>query len=143
MDMLLPIELFKLIVDCEPALYGRISRASSRHHKLLVNYRDHYKMLSLREVKYVCFEYTILPNGNCHGKWLQYYDNGNVYREIDYVDGVQHGKVLQYYRSGELMYSIDFVNNLRHGEWFYYLKSGLLFKKAEYAHGKLIYRHYM
>jgi antitoxin component YwqK of YwqJK toxin-antitoxin module len=50
-----------------------------------------------------------------------YYKNGQLLREISYVNGVAHGLCKYYYKNGQLMYEKPYVNGVLHGlykQWY-------------------------
>ena len=58
-------------------------------------------------------------NGNRHGLWESYYDNGQLYFKANYVNGKEHGYWESYYDNGQLFYKGNYVNGEPHGYWDY------------------------
>jgi len=68
-------------------------------------------------------------NGEQHGYWNRYYNNGQLCSEGYYVNGERDGVFLTFYRTGGLMYEVSYVNGKVHGEsCHYYARGGLLSK---------------
>lgn len=72
-----------------------------------------------------------LKNNKRDGKWVAYFQNGNLNTEAFYIDGKEHGDYRVYYENGKLRYSGHFTNGICDGEWSFYNHSGLLEKKIE------------
>jgi len=63
-----------------------------------------------------------------------YKDNGQLYHEDPYVDGVNHGIEKQYYEDGQLRFLIPWVNGELHGEDRGYYRNGQLRYKTPHIH---------
>jgi antitoxin component YwqK of YwqJK toxin-antitoxin module len=75
-------------------------------------------------------------NGERHGYWEEYYDNGQLEYKRNYVNGKQHGYWEWYYSNGQLCYKGNYVNGKQHGYWEYYYSNGGLRYKGFYDMGK-------
>src|SRR5688572_27297367 len=49
------------------------------------------------------------------GKYMRYYENGNVMVEGNFDDGIKSGLFTEYHENGKLARKLHFVNGLRHG----------------------------
>jgi len=67
-------------------------------------------------------------NGKLHGKYREWYEDGNLYTESNYVDGERHGLYREFYRDGNLYAECNYIDGERHGLYreFYreYIKNG-------------------
>lgn len=52
-------------------------------------------------------------DGQMHGKWLEFYENGELYQEIDYFLDQPHGYQKVYYSNGESQYWIEWINGVQ------------------------------
>ena len=59
-------------------------------------------------------------NGEKHGPWEEYWENGKSYWKGNYVNGKKHGLCEHYGIYGKLSYKVNFVNGNEHGlsEWY-------------------------
>ena len=49
--------------------------------------------------------------GKPHGIFLQYYKNGNMMKDINYLNGKLHGNYTEYWENGELFCKTVYKNN--------------------------------
>ena len=56
-------------------------------------------------------------NGERHGYWERYHDNGKLWYKGTYVNGIKHGYWELYYSDGNLDYKGSYVNSEQHGYW--------------------------
>jgi antitoxin component YwqK of YwqJK toxin-antitoxin module len=75
-------------------------------------------------------------NGERHGYWEQYYDNGQLSYKGNYVNGNKHGYWEDYFYNGQLNYKGNYVNGKPHGYWESYWDNGELDYKGFYDMGK-------
>ena len=61
-------------------------------------------------------------NGQRHGLWKEYYYNGQLCWEGNYVNGQEHGLWKNYYYNGQPWKKGNYVNGQRHGLWKNYEK---------------------
>ena len=64
---------------------------------------------------------------NGYGKEKEYYRNGELMFEGEYLNGERNGKGKEYYDNGKLMYEGEFLNGKKNR------------KGKQYKNGKLIY----
>ena len=69
---------------------------------------------------------------------LKYYENGQVKYECPYVLGNKHGTVKWYYITGELQYECPYDNDKEHGIYKEYYENGQLKEESRYVLGELI-----
>ncbi len=66
------------------------------------------------------------------------YKNGNPYREYTYKNGKKNGKFLEFYETGELKIEGSYSNNLKNGVWKVYYKKGKIKEKGKYNNGEKV-----
>ena len=69
--------------------------------------------------------------GKCHGKWLIYYDSGQLRYEINYGCGIRNGQYRQFTFNGILEINGNYKNGEYSGQWTYYL-DGSIEKQGKY-----------
>ncbi|WP_460220525.1 hypothetical protein [Psychroserpens sp. MEBiC05023] len=57
--------------------------------------------------------------------------------DVDYVNAVMHGKYLEYYFEGNLAVKGTYLNGLEHGEWIWFFENGEIKSKRNYNLGEL------
>ena len=75
-------------------------------------------------------------DGEQHGYWESYYDNGQLSYKGNYVNGNRHGYWESYFSDGQLNYKGNYVNGKQHGYWDSYWDNGELDYKGFYDMGK-------
>jgi antitoxin component YwqK of YwqJK toxin-antitoxin module len=73
-----------------------------------------------------------------HGKWEQYYENGQVRLTGVYNTGMQNGIFISYNADSSLSISGSYVNDVMDGVWTYYNETGELDLTVEYKNGKML-----
>ena len=76
------------------------------------------------------------------GNIKEYYYNGKLKFEGEYLNGERNGKGKEYYKYGKLIFEGEYLNGERNGKgkiYSYYPRSGMLFKiiEVEYLNGKI------
>jgi len=79
-------------------------------------------------------------NGYRSGVWIQYIDDGWLYKKTTYKDDVLNGTCTTYYSSGTIEEKGEYVNGSRDGTWKFYHQSGKLHYEVEYKKGTEIKR---
>jgi antitoxin component YwqK of YwqJK toxin-antitoxin module len=64
-----------------------------------------------------------------------FYMNKTIYRKVFFSDGNLNGKFLEYYNSGELKEIGRYEKGLREGVWKTYYKSGKIKERGKYKNG--------
>ena len=75
-----------------------------------------------------------LKNGNGYVK--EYYDNGILRFEVEYLNGNRHGKGKEYHYNGNLEFEGEYLNGKKHGKGKEYDYDGNLKFEGEYFYGK-------
>ena len=77
-------------------------------------------------------------NFTIHGTYSEYFNTSNIVaRTIEYSNGVCHGKQIEYYENGLLKSETTWENGRSHGEFKSWYKNGQLEVKGNYKNGKL------
>ena len=63
------------------------------------------------------------------GSWVEYYDNGQLWRKGDYKNGKREGYWVTYWSNGQLYYQGDFKNDKREGSWIGYYSDGTIWQE--------------
>ena len=110
---------------------------SSRYPK--IDYNDTYidiEYYSETKIKYS--ECTRLKcNDKSHGKWIDFYRNGQKKSETDFYDGLHHGKVIWWYEDGSKEAEFYYYRDQLHGLFTEWYKSGKLKSETNYSRGLL------
>ena len=85
------------------------------------NYRGYY--LTLRGTKYPHF----------HGEHVYFYKNGQVKKEMMYLQGKQIGNERNYYKNGQLSWECYYSDNSLLGKYKSYYKNGQLYEERVYS----------
>jgi antitoxin component YwqK of YwqJK toxin-antitoxin module len=92
---------------------------------------------------YSIFSQNTYPNGQIkvkgnktNGKWVEYYDNGQVLSKGKYIYGKKEGEWVSKYKSGRLKDKITYVNGKKNGEYLGYHENGKIWRKTKYISGK-------
>lgn len=65
-----------------------------------------------------CYErYSEDSDGQIHGKYIKYWEDGKVYENATYSHGKLHGPYKQLSRSGKEWYNGNYVNGEKEGSW--------------------------
>ena len=81
-----------------------------------------------------------IKEGN--GKGKEYYSNGVLKFEGEYINGERNGNIKEYYSNGVLKFEGEYINGEINGNVKEYYKSGELRFEGEYLNGKLIKQTY-
>lgn len=116
----LPLEVINIILNkTNPKDYTNFILA---YNKALELYNDkklrqNYKEQFIRHIITELTNYYIkVDSGKYHGKFIEYYDDGEVYLSIDYVNGKKHGKYWCYGKGTNICHTTEYINDKRHGK---------------------------
>lgn len=79
-----------------------------------------------------------LINDKKEGKWITYYKNGSLCKEIDYKKGQKNGKFIWYFQNGNKQQEVSLVNGIKQGEDKYWNEDGTLNSIITYKNGEEI-----
>ncbi len=64
------------------------------------------------------------------------YPDGTTQKEITMKGGKKNGRAKEYFKNGKVSMEIDYVDDLKHGTLTRYYETGLVFKELTYEEGK-------
>lgn len=92
---------------------------------------------NLIHIKNKHFDYYINENGNLHGQYKEYYQNGKLCLIRNYDNGKLHGEERTYYINGKLENICNYVDGKIHGEYKEYHENDKLCNICNYVGGKI------
>ena len=72
-------------------------------------------------------------NNKRDGKWIYYYNNGNLWSEGFFKNGKSDGKRITHYENGKIFYVGYYQEDRRVGVWKFYDEKGTLVKSVDYS----------
>ena len=76
---------------------------------------------------------------NIHsGKWIRYFENGNIHWESNYVKGLDGLFCATYYSNGQIFKEEFYIDGMIEGDCISYHKDGRIQKIETYEDGELI-----
>ncbi len=127
-----------VFIGCEPALEERVVSKYPTGLPAKIEFyaeTDSGKVL----VKETRFFYNgekdaegALVNHERNGLWKQWYENGTLWIEESYSDGVKNGDFTVYYPNGEKNYSGSYDLGVPTGEWKFWNEEGEILKEVKY-----------
>jgi antitoxin component YwqK of YwqJK toxin-antitoxin module len=77
-------------------------------------------------------------NDKKEGKWITYYEDGSLCKEIYYKNGIKNGKYIWYFKNGNKVQEVDLVDGKKHGEEKYWNEDGSLNSVTKYENDEKI-----
>lgn len=77
-------------------------------------------------------------DGVRHGKWVMFYENGNVFYIGTANNGVIDGPYTSYYDNGQIQDKGKLSKGFRHGLWIIYNIDGTVRSKTYYEKGNIV-----
>lgn len=74
--------------------------------------------------------------GKRDGKWMYYYENGNIWSEGFFKNGKSEGKRTTHYETGKIFYEGYYEQDRRVGVWKFYDEKGKFLKAVDYTKTK-------
>lgn len=72
------------------------------------------------------------------GRWVTYFDTGNINTETEYNDyGVENGVSRSYFSNGVIGHEAHYANGLADGEWKSYFTDGRMAREGRYVRGNI------
>lgn len=71
-------------------------------------------------------------DGEKHGTWTSWYDNGNKWSTGQYTNGVNDGIIITWHENGQKYYEGHFTAGARTGIWRFWDEQGELIKEIDY-----------
>jgi antitoxin component YwqK of YwqJK toxin-antitoxin module len=81
-------------------------------------------------------EGIVSEDGNRIGKWKDFYQDGKIQAEGQYIDNRQAGTWRFYNRNGRIEQTGVFINGRAYGLWTWYYDDGSLLREEEYFQGR-------
>ena len=81
--------------------------------------------------------YIRKDTGEKHGRYLQYWSNGNLYCKEYYINGLIHCKRIEWSYIGELYYVIDYVYGLLNGKLIEFRPNGKVKREENFVNDKI------
>ena len=75
-------------------------------------------------------------DGKRDGKWMYYYENGNIWSEGYFKNGKSEGKRVTHYETGRVFYEGYYEQERRVGVWKFYDENGKFLKSVDYSKTK-------
>lgn len=69
------------------------------------------------------------------GEYIEYWDNGNIYKQYSYKFGVLDGKYIQYHYDGNVCEECCFIKGRLYGEHIIYWESGKVKEESYWENG--------
>lgn len=73
-----------------------------------------------------------LLDGERHGDWTSFYDNGLKWSENSYHKGQLNGKTKAYYPNGMLRMTGTYIDDEKRGEWRFFNEEGAMVKRMDF-----------
>jgi len=103
-----------------------------KHSEFVGTYKKYFYNGAVQELN----KYS--DKGSFNGTSLDYYSNGKIQDEINYVYGKESGVRKKYFKNGQLQQTSSYLNGSLHGEAVYYNESGKKIKQRIYHNGSII-----
>lgn len=72
------------------------------------------------------------PEGERNGVWQAWYQDGTIWSEGEFSNGLQHGYRKVYHPNGQLRYEGNYESDKPSGEWIFYNDSGKEINRKQY-----------
>ena len=102
-------------------------KKKGKYNKIRKEY-DNYGFL--RKIEY-------LKDQKLHGTSIQYYKNGSIQKETEYLHNLKNGCEKIYYENGILQKKSFYLNNLRFGNVITYFNNGRISNESSFKNDKL------
>lgn len=75
-------------------------------------------------------------NGELHGDYIEFYEDGKISYKITYENGIRHGKSISYLENGKIIGETNYIDGKKEGKSLETLK-GMIQMKANYKNNKI------
>jgi antitoxin component YwqK of YwqJK toxin-antitoxin module len=87
------------------------------------------KHIMIKEINYfpngeIEIEGELNEDGQKHGVWIYWYNNGKKWLEENYQNDVRHGELIEWYMSGDKSFEGEYENGLPAGKWTFWDEDG-------------------
>ena len=73
--------------------------------------------------------------GRKEGKWVSYFENGQLFYKGDLKNGMKEGKWVFYFTNGQLARKGEYKNGVEEGMWVFYQSNGQVLHKGNFKNG--------
>ncbi len=81
-------------------------------------------------------EEGLLVNGLHTGTWKAWHKNGQLWVQLNYIDGKKNGLYQSWYNDGRLEYKINYVDGEKNGLYQSWNKNGRLIEEVNFVDGE-------
>jgi len=81
-------------------------------------------------------EEIVSTSNKRNGKHITYYDNGNKWVELNFVNGLREGIQYTWHRNGQLKSELNYVNAKKHGSQKWWQKDGKILNDKIFVNGE-------
>jgi antitoxin component YwqK of YwqJK toxin-antitoxin module len=85
----------------------------------------------------LCKEYFTM-NGKIEGVYKIYHPYGQLWIEVNYIDGMENGIYKAYHDNGQLYKEVNYIDGLKQGIFKSYWDNGQLYEEVNYIDGKKV-----
>ena len=110
-------------------VHSQVTKTSKKDNNHLTLNRPNS---SLNEKKVITSSHSKKKNG----KHITYYDNGNKWVELNFVNGVREGIQYTWHHNGQLKSELHYVNGKKHGLQKWLQKNGKILNEKTYTNGE-------
>lgn len=69
-----------------------------------------------------------------NGKWIYWFENGKIWSECEYKNGIKEGKSTVFFENGQKRYEGNYKNDSTIGVWKFWNEKGELVKEINYGY---------
>ncbi len=94
-------------------------------------------IIALKEIKTQNLNSIEKPQGR-NGKYITYYDNGNKWVELFFVNGLREGTQYSWHKNGKIKSELNYANGKKHGSQKWWKKDGKILNHKFYEEGEWV-----
>jgi antitoxin component YwqK of YwqJK toxin-antitoxin module len=103
------------------------------NHNFTGVYREYYDEEQTKQKLEV-----FMHNDKREGIYKSYHSNGQLYEEVNYIDGKREGEYKSYYGNGQLGEEMNYIDGKREGIYKSYYMNGQLYEEVNYINGEVV-----
>ncbi len=130
------IGLLLLISSCQSTFEETGNYTSGKLKYRIVYEGDKRSKTKMKETKFYengKTEYTgTFSKNKRFGNWKYWYDNGTLWTECEYKNGLKHGTTTNYYKNGKIKIEGQYLNGKMSGLWIFFNEKGEKLKELQY-----------
>ncbi len=77
-------------------------------------------------------------DGQKHGLWVYWHENGKKWLEENYQNSLRHGEFIEWYMSGDKSFEGEYENGFPSGKWTFWDEDGNKTKQLIYENGEVV-----